>query len=446
MVESNPLPSKNTTIPWFQPPHHRYALLNANVVDPVEGIILENASIHLYEGIVQSVNGSAEEWESDPHTVTVNLEGKFVCPGLIDCHVHLAAVPGGGNGLESVKNMNPSASLLRQPLVCKSMLERGFTTVRDCGGALFPLKEAIEQGVHPGPRLFIAGHALSQTGGHGDMRGILNEYECCGGAAQGVGRVIDGVPDCLKYAREEIREGADFLKIMGGGGVASPTDKIENIQFSDQEIKAIVTVASNAGTYVTSHSYTPKAIQQAISLGVMGIEHGNLLDETTARMMAEKGVFLTPTLVTYAAMAMFKDFLPPASAKKNEEVLKSGLQAIKIAEDAGVTICFGTDLLGDLHFAQAREFKLRRQVQTSTNILRSATVNPARLLRQEKFLGQVAPGFAADLLVLNANPLEDITILDMPEQHILATMKDGRVVTSRWSKLGIHSGKTSNIE
>ena len=277
------------------------------------------------------------------------------------------------------------------------------------------------------------------------MRGILNEYECCGGAAQGVGRVIDGVPDCLKYAREEIREGADFLKIMGGGGVASPTDKIENIQFSDEEIKAIVTVASNAGTYVTSHSYTPKAIQQAISLGVKGIEHGNLIDETTARMMVENEVFLTPTLVTYAAMAMFKEFLPPASAKKNEEVLKSGLHAIKVAEKAGVTICFGTDLLGDLHFAQTREFKLRRQVQTSKNILRSATVNAARLLRQEDFLGQVAPGFAADLLVLNANPLEDITILDKPEQHILATLKDGRVLASRWSKLSIDSQKNNNI-
>ena len=407
---------------------------------------MKNASIHLYDGIIQSVNGDAKEWESDQHTIKVDLEGKFVCPGLIDCHVHLCAMPGEKNGLEGIKDINPSASLLRQPLVCKSMLERGFTTVRDCGGALFPLKQAIEQGVHPGPRLFIAGHALSQTGGHGDMRGILNDYECCGGATQGVGRVIDGVPDCLKYAREEIREGADFIKIMGGGGVASPTDKISNIQFSDEEIKAIVTVASNAGTYVTSHSYTPKAIQQAISLGVKGIEHGNLIDETTARMMAEKGVFLTPTLVTYAAMGMFKDFLPPASLQKNQEVLENGLNAIKVAEDAEVTVCFGTDLLGILHFAQPREFGLRRQVQTSTNILRSATVNPARLLRQEKFLGQVAAGFAADLLVLNANPLEDIRILDMPEQHILATIKDGRVLASRWSKLCIETQKATNIE
>lgn len=160
MAESNALLSKEKAIPWFQPPQPRYVLSNANLVDPVKGTILENVSIHLHDGIVQSVNGNIEEWESDPHTITVNLEGKFVCPGLIDCHVHLIAVPG-ENGLEGLKDINPSSSLLRQPVVSRSMLERGFTTIRDCGGALFPLKQAIEQGVHPGPRLFIAGHALS---------------------------------------------------------------------------------------------------------------------------------------------------------------------------------------------------------------------------------------------------------------------------------------------
>jgi imidazolonepropionase-like amidohydrolase len=444
MAKIDPMLSDEVTIPWSQPRRPRYVLLGAHLIDPVEGKIVENAIIHLHDGIVQSVNGSSEEWETDPHTKRVDLEGKYVCPGLIDCHVHLMAVPGTG-GLQGLKDMNPSASLLRQPLVCKSMLERGFTTVRDCGGALLPLKQAIEQGVYPGPRLFIAGHALSQTGGHADMRGNLDEYECCGGTTQSAGRVIDGVPECLKYAREELRQGADFLKIMGGGGVASPTDKIENVQFSDEEIKALVTVASNAGTYVTSHAYTPQAIQQAIKLGVKGIEHGNLIDEETAQLLAEKGVFLTPTLITYAMMAKFEHFLPPASAKKNQEVLEKGLQAIKIASDAGVTMCFGTDLLGTLHFAQSREFGLRRQVQSSLEILRSATVNAARANQQDKFLGQIAAGFAADLVVLNANPLEDITILDTPEKHVLATIKDGRVLASRWSKLGMDVKQSINI-
>ncbi|KAJ5641672.1 amidohydrolase-like protein [Penicillium lividum] len=251
------------TIPWNLSQRPRYVLSGSNLVDPAKGEVLENVTVHLYDGVVQSVNGNPKEWAGESTTIKIDLEGKFVCLGLIDCHVHLTAVPGNME-LQEMKNMNPSASLLRQPQVCRSMLERGFTTVRDCGGALFPLKQAIEENVHPDPRLFIAGHALSQTGGHGDMRGILDNNECCGGTTQGVGRVIDGVPDCLKYARGEIRQRADFLKIMGGGEVASPTDKIENVQFSDEEIKAIVKVASNAGTYVTTHAYTPQAIQQAI--------------------------------------------------------------------------------------------------------------------------------------------------------------------------------------
>ncbi|KAF5546159.1 linoleate diol synthase [Fusarium phyllophilum] len=181
-------------IPWIPPPRPRYILTVANIIDPVPGTVLENATIHLCDGIIKSINGDATEWSDDTFVLEMDLGGKYVCPGLIDCHVHLAAVPG-KKGLEDLKNWNLSASLLRQPQVCKSMLERGFTTVRDCGGALAPLKKATEDYVHPGPRLFIAGHALSQTGGHADIREQLNEHECCGGTIQGIGRVVDGVPD-----------------------------------------------------------------------------------------------------------------------------------------------------------------------------------------------------------------------------------------------------------
>ncbi|OQV01248.1 hypothetical protein CLAIMM_06636 [Cladophialophora immunda] len=430
--------------PWRAPPQPRYVFHGANLIDPVRGVVIENATIHLSQGVVVSVNGPPDEWECDPQTVKIDLQGKYVCPGLIDCHAHLAAVPG-EKDLRAMKGMSPYVSLLRQPQVCKAMLERGFTTVRDCGGATLALKEAIEENVLPGPRLFIAGHALSQSGGHGDMRQRHDSSECCAASVLSIGKVVDGVPECLKYAREELRQGSDFIKIMGGGGVASPTDKIEHIQFSDEEIRAIVTVASNAGTYVTSHAYTPQSIQQAIRQGVMGIEHGNLIDEETARLMAEKGVFLTPTLVTYATMAKFPTFLPLDSARKNQEVLEKGLHALRIASDAGVTICFGTDLLGVLHFAQSSEFGLRSKVLSSHDILRSATVNAARMLRQADFLGQIAPGFAADLLVLKANPLEDIAVLDDPAQNVLATIKDGRVVASRWSQLKLDVKRLSKL-
>ncbi|KAE8421384.1 hypothetical protein BDV36DRAFT_280706 [Aspergillus pseudocaelatus] len=434
-------------MPWQPEPQQTYIFTDANIIDPVTGNITESTSVKLSGGLISSVGTAAELGDTDSSAIRIDLNGKFICPGLIDCHVHIAAVPGSAS-LRELKDLSDNLNLLRQPSVCQSMLNRGFTTVRDCGGASLALKESIQEGVIPGPRLFIAGHALSQTGGHGDRRQQHDPNECCAGHVNGIGRIVDGVEQCLKYAREEIRQGSDFIKIMGGGGVASPSDQIHHLQFSDEEIKAIVTVANNAGTYVTSHAYTPQAIQQAIRQGVKGIEHGNLLDEATAKLMKEHGVFLTPTLVTYATMDSpeFRGFLPPASAQKNREVLHKGLHALKLASETGVDICFGTDLLGPLHFAQSKEFAIRSRVQTALEILQSATITPARLLKQDGFLGQIVPGFAADLLVLNANPLEDITVLDRFNDHVLATIKDGRVLASRWSQLDVEAIPLPRIE
>jgi imidazolonepropionase-like amidohydrolase len=256
---------------------------------------------------------------------------------------------------------------------------------------------------------------------------------------KGLGRVADGVAECQKAVREELRSGADFIKIMCSGGVASPTDKLESTQYTAKEIRAMTTIAANMGTYVTAHAYTPIAIQQAIANGVRGIEHGNLLDKETAEEMAKRGCFLTPTLVTYATMASdeFPGFLTPENTAKNQEVLKVGLQSIKLAYEAGVTMCFGSDLLGPMGYTQTREFGLRRQVLDAKTVLQCATVNAAKLLRQEEFLGQIKQGFAADLLILNKNPLEDVEVLDRPTEFLLAVVKDGRVYSSRWSKLPV---------
>jgi imidazolonepropionase-like amidohydrolase len=421
--------------PWKLEPPKTLVFVNATIIDPVEGQLIPNATVRISGGKIAQIDttGSETVKEGVDSSDIIDLSGKYLCPGLIDCHVHIAVTPG-ETDLRAYQDMTERISLLRQPHVLKTMLERGFTSVRDCGGASLAMKEAIEEGVVPGPRLFIAGFALSQTSGHGDMRGAHTSEICCGGSISGISRIVDGPAECYKFAREELRQGADFIKIMGGGGVASPTDRIEHVQFSEEEIKAIVTVAQNAGTYVTSHSYTPRAIQQAIKLGVRGIEHGNLIDLETAQLMAEKKAFLTPTLIAHV-MSKQMNFLPAESAAKNDEVLEKGLRAMKMAVDVGVTVCFGTDLLGPMHFAQSKEFSVRSKVLTPIQILRSATINAARLLMQEDRLGQVKEGFAADLLILNANPLEDITILDRSEQNILGVVKDGRVMTSRWEKL-----------
>ncbi|THZ98794.1 hypothetical protein D6C82_05549 [Aureobasidium pullulans] len=175
----------------------------------------------------------------------------------------------------------------------------------------------------------------------------------------------------------------------------------------------------------------------AIKNGCKGIEHSNALDEPTAKLMAEKGALLTLTLHTYAEMNDWPGYLPPESAKKNSVVLEAGIRSLKIASEAGVTICFGTDLLGPLGSAQTREFRIRSEVLSPVDLLRTATVNPVRMLRVGDRFGQIKPGYVADLLILESNPLEDITILDSPDKHLFAVMKDGRVYHSRWSKLPV---------
>lgn len=446
------MPSERLIKPWKPGPQQTYVFCNANVVDPVSGSVLSHQTVYISGGLITEVLSTERDYVIVPRrgneiivdyvgvptskATIVDLKGKYLCPGLIDNHVHLAAVPGEQN-LGDLFNLDAQIANMRLPYVCQQMLRRGFTSVRDCGGATLALKEAINEGVIQGPRLFIAGRALSQTGGHGDTRGPHTHSDCCGGTVMALARRCDGVPDCIRAAREELRTGADFIKIMTGGGVASPTDKLDSVQFTVEEVKAISEVASNSNTYVTAHAYTPRSIRHAIENGATGIEHGNLINAETARFMAEKDCFLTPTLITYDVMASpeFAGFLPEESEAKNAEVLKAGIRSLRIAAEAGVTICFGTDLLGPLGIAQTREFGLRAQALSAKAILQSATINPARRFGLENFLGQIKPKFAADMLILNENPLEDISILDTPEKHVLAVIKDGRVFHSRWSKL-----------
>lgn len=422
--------------PWLRPAATSYLFYNASVIDVEAGNVRSNVTVTVEQGKITSVAPATAKPIEYLGFTLVDCSGKFICPGLIDSHVHLIATPGFDNLAAAFGNPD-SVSLLRQPYVCAQMLHRGFTSIRDCGGAHAAIKEAIEDGVFQGPRLFIAGHALSQSGGHADFRNKHDHSACCGGHATGIGRVCNGVPQCMQAVREEIRSGSDFIKIMGSGGVSSPTDKITHLQFTPEEIRAMVECANNAGTYVTAHAYTSEAIRHCINNGVKGIEHGNFLDAETAAIMIEKGVYLTPTLITYDQMASprWQGYLPPSEASKNVEVLDAGLKALKTASDAGVTICFGTDLLGPLGVAQTHEFNLRSKVLSSLEVLRSATLNPARMFEKKDSLGQIKEGFEADLLVLAANPLDDVTILDKPDNYVKAVMKEGRVYKSRWSEL-----------
>ncbi|EMC97929.1 hypothetical protein BAUCODRAFT_407748 [Baudoinia panamericana UAMH 10762] len=447
-----------TNKPWVRGPPARYRLVDCTLIDPKDGAVHPRVVVDLKDGIVSrmsklgkwpSPGDEALSWTQGEDIHVVNMDGRFLLPGLIDCHVHLQAAPG-ETGLKDSINQDHDTNLLRQPYVAREMLRRGFTSVRDCAGAGQAIKEAFAEGLFPAPRLFTSGHGISQTGGHGDLRAAKDaEYACCGGNTRGLGRIADGVEQCLHAAREELRCGADFIKIMVSGGVASPTDKLTSPQYTAEEIRAFTKVAADAGTYVTAHAYTPASIQNAILNGVSGIEHGNLIDEATAKLMAERGVFLTPTLITYSAMASteFAGFLPPAIAEKNFQVLSAGKRSIQLADAAGVTMCYGSDLLGPMQVKQSGEFMLRKEAGLSAlKILQSATVNAARMLRQEEKLGRVKEGFFADLIVLNANPLDDMEVLAHPERHLLAVFKEGRVVESRWSKLPSDLDRVSLIE
>jgi imidazolonepropionase-like amidohydrolase len=314
----------------------------------------------------------------------------------------------------------------------RAMLMRGFTSVRDTGGADYGMKAAIEGRLFEGPRLFISGMPISQTGGHGDFRKRTQtgfECACCSGLAY-TARVADGVPEVLRAVRDELRKGADQIKIMVSGGVASQADPLESLQYRMDEIEAAVEEATRWGTYVCAHAYAAEAIRRAVTAGVRTIEHGNLIDEPTARLMAEKKAYLVPTLVAYDALRRRgADYgLSTYSLQKNEIVLNAGLKSIEIARAAGVQIGFGSDLLGQLQNDHCREFLIRSEVMRPFEIIRSATLVNAEIVRQSGKLGELVAGAFADLLIVDGDPTRDLGVFQDDGAHIPAIMKGGRFV------------------
>jgi imidazolonepropionase-like amidohydrolase len=311
----------------------------------------------------------------------------------------------------------------------KGMLDRGFTSVRDTGGADWGIKEAVEKGDVAGPRLFIAGAAIGPTGGHSDPRRRTDfgaRCHCCNAMAYTM-NVSDGVSSVRKSVREQMRLGADHIKIMMSGGVASPYDPLDSMQFSVDEVKAAVEEAKAFGRYVCAHAYTPEAITRAAQCGVRAIEHGNLIDEASAKLMAENNMFLTANLVAYYAMkeraaefGMTGDMLA-----KNDLVIDGGLRSLEICKRAGVPVAYGSDLLGQLQSEQSREFLLRREVLSPLEIIRSATTVGAQILRMEGKLGTVQTGAFADLILVDGDPLKDLTLFQEQGKHLAAIMKGG---------------------
>ena len=361
------------------------------------------------------------------HATRIDLGGRTLMPGLIDAHVHIfiSKLP-----LAALESMPLTLLAVSASVLMRRMLMRGFTTVRDTAGGDFGMKAACEAGLVEGPRLFISGMAMSQTGGHGDYRRrTQGAVECpCSAGLHYLARIVDGVPEMLRAVRDELRKGADHIKLMVSGGVASPDDPLESLQFRLDEIEAACQEANNWGKYVCAHAYSAEAIRRAVRSGVRTIEHGNLIDESAAQLMAEKKAFLVPTLVTYDAMSRRGEEigLPEESRRKNEDVRRAGLKSLKLARAAGVEIGFGTDLLGQLHEEQSREFLIRYDQgdgELPSEIIGSATWINAKILQHEGQLGELVPRACADLLVVDGDPLKDLKLLQDQGAHLAAIMK-----------------------
>jgi imidazolonepropionase-like amidohydrolase len=357
---------------------------------------------------------------------TIDLGRRTLMPGLIDAHVHVIATTPDLGANAALPN---SLVALRAMGLMRRMLRRGFTTVRDLGGADLGLVMAVEEGLIEGPRLVICGKALSQTGGHTDYRGRfdrrpVDHYPDRLGT---LGRICDGVDEVRRACREEIKAGAAFIKMMANGGVSSPTDPIAFFGFSRDELRAAVEEAGSAQTYVAGHLYTDDAIRRAVECGVSSVEHGNLVKPETARLMAEKGAFAVPTLVTYEALAEDGPALglPPDSIAKIEDVRGAGMASLETFREAGVQMAFGTDLLGNMQPRQSEEFTIRGRVLPAVEVIRSATSTAARLLRMEGRIGAIAPGAFADIIVVDGNPLEDLSVLTGQGERIPLIIKDG---------------------
>src|ERR1700687_2939786 len=406
-----------------------YHFKNFEMLDPEAGELRSDHELVVEGDTIREV--SAQPIKLMAASV-IDCGGRTLMPGLIDSHVHVVLSEGAIRDLESMPLtlMTPRAAALM-----RKMLNRGFTSVRDTGGADWGLKEATDKGLLAGPRLFIAGRAIGPTGGHSDSRRRTDlgaRCHCCNALTFAMG-IADGVAAVRRAVREEMRQGCDQVKIMMSGGVASPSDRLDSLKFSVEGGGRAWQGPQAFGLYVCAHAYTPQAITRAANAGVRTIEHGNLIDDASAKLMAQKGMFLVANLVTYFEMkkhaadyGMSSDMLA-----KNDLVIEGGLKSLEICKRHGIPVAYGTDLLGQLQVAQSDEFTLRAEVLSPADIIRSATTIGAQVVRMEGKIGCLKPGAFADLLVVDGNPLKNLKLLQEQGQHFSVIMKAGRFHKNR---------------
>lgn len=414
----------------------RLLFQNVRIFDGTGDALTAPSSVLVSGSVIERTGVTSVEAPDAEGTRVIDGGGRVLMPGLIDAHWHafMAAMPMTAALTAEIGYLYAHA--LQE---AGRTLMRGFTSVRDAGGPVFGIKRAIDQGLTPGPRIWPSGAMVSQTSGHGDFRLSFEIPRTSGDLSyaerEGIAVIADGADEVLRRAREQLRQGASQLKLMAGGGVSSNYDPLDVTQYTERELHAAVEAASAWGTYVMVHAYTPDAIRSAISAGVRCIEHGQLMDEDTARLIADTGTWLC--LQPFLGDEDANPKTDPASRAKQEAVAEGTDRAFGFAKRFGIRTAFGTDTLGSAALASRQGVQLAKlgRWYSPAEVLRIATSENGLLLQlagprspYPGRLGVVEEGALADLLLVDGDPLSDLSLIGTPDRSFVVIVKDGRVV------------------
>lgn len=413
---------------------------NVRIFDGESEQLSEQRNVLVRGNKIEKISAEAISTDRSASTKIIHGDGHTLMPGLIDMHWHTMLVR--PTPTESMTNDVGYGNIVASAEATDTLM-RGFTTVRDLGGPAFGLKRAIDEGIVPGPRIYPSGAVITVTSGHGDFRqkyevprvlgGRLTRMEQIGGSM-----VADSPDEVRVRVREQLMQGATQIKLTAGGGVASPNSPLDASTFTEPELRAAVEAAENWGTYVTVHAYTPQSIRRAIAAGVKCIEHGHLMDEPTAALIAEEGIWLS----TQPFPPEAADAFPPGSQERAKalEVIAGTDRTYRLARKHKIKTAFGTDILFSPQLAKRQGALLASlgRWYSAGEILVMATSTNAKLLqlsgKRNPYLGQlgiVKEGALADLLLVDGNPLDDAGLLSDPDQNLLVIMKDGTIYKNK---------------
>lgn len=410
-------------------------ITNVDVFDGVSEELTKDASVLLTGNKISSYG---KRLQPPADAVVINGDGLFLMPGLIDGHSHLSIIA----PPRELQDMHWDEIGARMGARAEDTLMRGFTSVRDLGGPVFGLKAAVDSGAVVGPRIFPSGAIISQTSGHGDFRKPRDPHPFLEGGSSnmqelGYYRIVDGADQMLAAVRENLRNGATQIKLMGSGGVGSDFDPIDSVQFRPEEIRAATGALADWDTYAGSHLHNDPAIKRALENGVRSIDHASQMSDETMKLLKEKGAYMNPQY-GWNVYVLQAGFLTEFQLEKARIVLENIDQNIRLIKKHDIEITFNVDAFGPYELwsgLYAAEFTERQKYFTNYEILRQVTSVTAGLLEMSGKrnpytgkLGVIEEGALADVILVNGNPLEDVSILANPDENIPVIIKDGVVV------------------